>query len=53
MMESDKDLLRRIITAYGMWGAFLSHAMECSGQALDECAKHVGLERRNTCSSTV
>ena len=45
MKESDEDLRRRIAEAYGMWGAFLSHVMECSGAALDEAARHVGLER--------
>jgi hypothetical protein len=45
-METDAELLTRIANAYGMWGAFLGHAMECRGEALDECAKHVKLERR-------
>ena len=43
--ESDEALRTRIANKYGMWGAFLSHVIESSGPALDECAKHVGLER--------
>lgn len=43
--ESDADLRTRIANKYGMWGAFLSVVIESSGEALDDCAKHVGLER--------
>ena len=43
--ESDESLRTRIANAYGRWGAFLSVVIESSGEALDECAKHVGLER--------
>lgn len=43
--ESDEDLRTRIANKYGMWGAFLSHVIESSGEALDECAKHVNLQR--------
>lgn len=43
--ETDEELYVRIANAYGMWGAFLGHAMECRGTALDECARHVGLAR--------
>jgi len=43
--ESDEELRVRIHKAYGMWGAYLSHVMECSGAALDDAAKHVGLKR--------
>jgi hypothetical protein len=46
MEESDESLRTRIAEAYGMWGAFLSHVAESSGQALDDCAASVGLERR-------
>lgn len=35
----------RIANKYGMWVAFLSHVIESSGAALDECAHQVGLER--------
>jgi hypothetical protein len=44
-VETDESLRTRIANAYGMWGAFLSHVIECSGKRLDECAKHVGVER--------
>jgi hypothetical protein len=43
--ESDEDLRTRIANKYGMWGAFLTEVIESSGEALDACAKHVGLER--------
>lgn len=43
--ETDEELYVRINIAYGRWGAFLSHAMEAKGKALDECAEHVGLKR--------
>ena len=43
--ETDEAFRTRIANAYGMWGAFLSHVMECSGKALDDAAKHVGLVR--------
>lgn len=43
--ETDEQLRTRIAAAYGMWGAFLSHVIESSGQALDDCARHVGLRR--------
>jgi len=46
MKESDESLRTRIANAYGMWGAFLSHVMECSGESLDKCARQVGLERK-------
>lgn len=45
VVETDDQLRTRIVNKYGMWGAFLSHVMESKGEALDECAKHVGLER--------
>jgi len=44
--ETDEELRARIANAYGMWGAFLSIVIESSGEALDECAKHVDLRRR-------
>ena len=44
-METDEELYARINRKYGMWGAFLGHAMECRGKALDVCATQVGLER--------
>jgi len=43
--ETDEALRTRIAEAYGMWGAFLSHVIECSGEALDDAAKHVNLTR--------
>jgi hypothetical protein len=43
--ESDESLRARIAKAYGRWGAFLSVVIEASGEALDDCAKHVGLTR--------
>jgi hypothetical protein len=45
-LETDKELRTRIANAYGMWGAFLSVVMESSGKALDDCAKHIKLERK-------
>ena len=45
-VETDAELRTRIANAYGMWGAFLTEVAESSGKALDECAKHVKLERR-------
>lgn len=45
-LETDEELFARIANAYGMWGAFLGHAMECRGVRLDECAAHVKLNRR-------
>lgn len=44
-LETDEELYRRINKAYGMWGAFLSHALEARGKDLDECAAHVKLKR--------
>ncbi len=44
-LETDEELRVRIAEAYGMWGAFLSHVLESSVEALDECAKHVKLKR--------
>ena len=44
-LETDEELYLRINKAYGMWGAFLSHALEARGAELDECAKHVKLKR--------
>lgn len=43
--ESDESLRARIANKYGMWGAFLTVVIESSGEALDACAKHVGLTR--------
>ena len=45
VLETDEQLRTRIANKYGRWGAFLSHVIESSGTALDECAKHVGLTR--------
>lgn len=44
--ESDEDFRVRIISAYGLWGAFLTAVMEASGKALDDCGEAVGLVRR-------
>ncbi len=44
-LETDPELYLRVNKAYGMWGAFLGHAMECRGERLDECATHVGVKR--------
>ncbi len=44
--ETDAELRARIADAYGTWGAFLSLVIESSGAALDDCAKHVKLERK-------
>lgn len=44
-IEPDDQLRTRIANKYGMWGAFLSVVIESSGEALDECAKHVDLKR--------
>lgn len=44
-MESDEKFRVRIINAYGMWCAFCTEVLESSGKALDECGRHVGLER--------
>lgn len=46
--ETDEAFRTRIAEKYGMWGAYLSHVIECSGEALDEAAKHVKLTRLNT-----
>jgi len=46
--ESDESLRARIANAYGRWGAFLSVVMESHGEALDECARFVGLKREGT-----
>lgn len=43
--ESDEDLRTRIANKYGMWGAFLSVVIESKGEALDACARSIGLER--------
>ncbi len=43
--ETDRELYLRINRAYGMWGAFLGHASECRGKALEECAAQLGLVR--------
>jgi hypothetical protein len=45
VMETDEAFRTRIANKYGMWGAFLSVVMESKGKALDECGKHVELER--------
>jgi len=50
-METDEEFRTRIANAYGMWGAFLSHVMECSGKALDEAAEHVKLTRLSRSTS--
>ena len=44
-VETDEALRTRIANRYGQWGAFLTVVMESKGIALDECAKHVDLER--------
>ena len=51
MSESDRDFRRRIIDAYGMWGAFCTVVLESSGTALDEVGLHVGLLRLNDTGS--
>ena len=43
--ENDTELYVRINNASGHWGAFLGHASECRGEALDDCAAHLGLKR--------
>jgi hypothetical protein len=43
--ESDESLRARIANKYGRWGAFLSVVIESHGEALDECAKYMGLTR--------
>lgn len=50
--ETDEALRLRIAEKYGMWGAFLSHVVESSGAALDECARFVGLKRGETDAQT-
>lgn len=45
-LETDKELFLRIEQTYGQWGAFLSHASEARGKALDECAHYLGLKRK-------
>ena len=44
-IESDEALRERIAQKYGMWGAFLSIVLGSHGKALDDAAKHVGIER--------
>lgn len=45
MSESDESLRARVISAYGMWGAFCSLVLEASGEELDKMAEHVGVKR--------
>lgn len=47
VFEPDEEFRTRIIEKYGMWGAFCTEVLESSGKALDECGRHVGLEREN------
>ena len=44
--ETDKELYQRINKEYAQWGAFLTYASKCRGQALDDCAQSIGLNRR-------
>lgn len=43
--ENDAELYLRIADAYGQWGSFLGHALDCGGQAMDDAAKYLGLQR--------